>query len=135
MLTLKYPLPVSVSENPALPDEERLTSGAFSLFDCPLQGEPFLYQHHARELGRLMTEIRRRLKTGSAMVCHPHRVGLRNCVSVTLSNMASQEINLLLLISGEVEFPRDYEMPRWTVQVTDGVDLLFLLLGLKEVMK
>lgn len=132
MLTLKYPMPSLVSENTVFPGRDRLTPDAFSLFDCPLQGEPLLHQHHARELRQLMTEIRCRLKTVSRMVCHPHWVGLRNCVSVTLSNATSQEINLLLLISGEVEFPRDYEMPRWTVQVTDGVDLLFLLLWLKD---
>lgn len=133
MLSLKYPFP-ELQTYPGLDDEDT-PNAPFCLFDCPLQGVPALQKTHARSLGRMMTEIRRRLTTVTGMVCHPHRVGIRNYVSVTLSNDSQKEVNLLLLISGEVEFPQDYEPPRWTVQVTDGVDLLFLLLWLKEAVK
>ncbi|WP_336844128.1 hypothetical protein [Providencia rettgeri] len=135
MLTLKYPMPVSVSENsenPALQGAEQLTSGADCLFDCPLQGEPLLYQHHARELGWLMSEIRCRLKTVSGMVCHPHRVGRRNAVSVMLTDRTGQEINLLLMTTGKVVFPAELGAPRWMIEVTDSVDVVYLLLWLKD---
>lgn len=132
MLTLKYPMPSLVSENTVFPRGDSLTPDAFSLFDCFLQGEPLLFKHHARELRRLMREIRCRLKTVSRMVCHPHRVGRRNAVSVMLTDREEQEVNLLLMTTGKVVFPAELGSPRWMIEVTDSVDVVYLLLWLKD---
>ena len=132
MLTLKYPMPAIVEDSQATTGEDPLYPGVFSLFDCPLQGEAALHQRHARELGRLMTEIRRQLKSVSHMVCHPHRVGMRNAASVTLTNDSGQEVNLLLMATGKVVFPARLTSPRWMIEVTDSVDVVYLLLWLKD---
>ena len=132
MLTLRYPTPLLVSETRWALEDARLPVGGVNLFDCPLQGEPGLSLTHARELGRLTVEIRRQLKTVSAMVCHPHRIGIRNAVSVTLSNRDGKEINLLLMVVGQVTFPGQLASPRWVIEVTDSVDIVYLLLWLGE---
>ncbi|UPQ40181.1 hypothetical protein LV777_04095 [Providencia rettgeri] len=135
MLTLKYPTPVRAPKTALLPKDEHLYPGEFCLFDCPTQGEPALHQSHARSLGRLTTEIRRQLKTVSAMICHPHRVGLRNAVSVTLTNPNGLEVNLLLMVNGQVTFPERLDSPRWMIELTDSVDVVYLLLWLKAALQ
>lgn len=132
MLTLRYSTPLLVSETHRALGDTRLSVSGLHLFDCPLQGEPGLSLIHARELGRLTVEIRRQLKRVSAMVCHPHRIGMRNAVSVTLSNREGKEINLLVMVTGHVSFPAQLTSPRWVIDVTDSVDVVYLLLWLGE---
>lgn len=134
MLMLKHPTP---DLRPEKPSEETFPHdpGLFSLVDCPLQGIPSFSRQTARRLGQLVTEIRRRLKRVNTMVCHPHRIGARNCVSLTLSNASAQEVNLLLVVSGEICFPEDFSAPRWIIQVADAVDLIYLQLWLQDTLQ
>lgn len=134
MLMLKCPTPDLRPEKP-LEEADLQLPGLFSLVDCPLQDIPTFSRQTARRLGQLVTEIRRRLKRVNAMVCHPHRIGARNCVSLTLSNASAQEVNLLLVVSGEICFPEDFRAPRWIIQVADAVDLIYLQLWLQDTLR
>ncbi|SFU87407.1 acetyltransferase [Xenorhabdus koppenhoeferi] len=122
MLSLKYLAPITRLESSDI--------GMLSIFDCHPQGCPSISEDSARALGRLLTEIRRRLKKVSVITCNPHRIGSRNCISMSLGDGNGHDVNLLITVSGECHWPKpeSYKHPRWFIHVTDATDAIYLIL-------
>ncbi|MBD2816331.1 acetyltransferase [Xenorhabdus sp. Flor] len=123
MLTLKYLVPMTRHEvDPGV--------ALFSVFDCQPQACPSISEETSRSLGRLLTEIRRRLKKVHLITCHPHRIGKNNCISINLEDEQGHDVNLLITVSGEHQWPRpeEYKHPRWFIHVTDAIDAIYLIL-------
>ncbi|MEW5291569.1 acetyltransferase [Erwinia papayae] len=118
MMTLKYPAPQC---------DDLLSH---TLFTLPLQGEPTVTRLTQRHLSRLRENIRLRIPGPLTLVCHPHRVGATNSVSLTLEGALKQRISILITVAGQVSWPDDeeYDHPRWYITVPDAVDLVYLVM-------
>ncbi|MDC9604379.1 acetyltransferase [Xenorhabdus griffiniae] len=130
MLTLKYRVPMTRRKADS-------DINLFSVFDCQPQSCPSISEETVRSLGRLLTEIRRRLKKVYLMTCHPHRIGKSNCISINLEDGKGHDVNLLITVSGEHYWPKpeEYKHPRWFIHVADTTDAIYLILLIYQRMK
>ena len=111
------------------PDDNHTGSSVFTL---PPQGEPSTTIATEQHLQRLHDHIRQRLSGPLIMTCHPHRVGMSNCVSVTLTGTGPESVNILITVSSPANWPGENEFshPRWYISVPDSADMLYLILWL-----
>ncbi|EAP0276238.1 hypothetical protein DMV52_10320 [Salmonella enterica] len=121
-LMLKYPDPMMTGE-----------PGHEVLFDIPPQSAPVINASLQAECQRLKTQLHARLSGQVTVMCHPHRIGHRGCVSLRFQGETGR-IDVLITVSGRTQFPQDedYHAPRWYIDLADMVDVLYLVLWLGE---
>ncbi|HAU6733006.1 TPA: hypothetical protein JEL83_002923 [Salmonella enterica subsp. enterica serovar Elisabethville] len=121
-LVLKYPEPV-ISGEP----------GHEILFDIPPQSAPAIAANWQPSCLLLKARLQARLSGEVTVTCHPHRIGHRGCVALRFQGETGR-IDVLITVSGRTQFPQeeDYQTPRWYIDVADMVDVLYLVLWLRE---
>ncbi|EBD0364556.1 hypothetical protein QY625_004897 [Salmonella enterica] len=103
------------------------------LFDSLPQSAPVTGYAQAVLLQQLVSHLRARLSGPVNIVCHPHRIGHRGSVAMTLEGETGR-VDLLITVNGRTLFPEeeDYSAPRWYIDVVDMVDAVYLLLTLNS---
>ncbi|EBW5501916.1 hypothetical protein QLL71_004500 [Salmonella enterica] len=103
------------------------------LFDSLPQSAPVTGHAQAILLQQLINQLRSRLSGPVNIVCHPHRIGHRGSVAMTLEG-ATGRVDLLITVNGRTLFPEegDYSAPRWYIDVLDAVDAVYLMLTLER---
>ncbi|MEQ9859544.1 acetyltransferase [Pectobacterium cacticida] len=127
MMTLKYPTPSVQPEGGHFP----------VLFGLKPQGEAEISLKNHNELQQLRNAIRQRLPMQCNVTCHPHRVGSRGAVALHFDggNSIGPCVDILISVAGITSWPEadDYDHPRWYISVPDAVDVVYLVLYLKEI--
>ncbi|NDL64260.1 hypothetical protein [Acerihabitans arboris] len=106
------------------------------VFDVPPQGEAHIGESDHRQVTRLCDEVCRRLQHPIIVSVRPHRVGMRNCLSVHLSDHAGKALDLLITLTGNTVWPDDEEYARgarWYINLPDATDMLWLLKALEDI--
>lgn len=103
------------------------------LFDSLPQSAPVTGHTQAVLLQQLITQLRERLSGTVSITCHPHRIGHRGSVAMTLEGETGR-VDLLITVNGRTLFPEgeDYRAPRWYIDVEDMVDTVYLMLLLSS---
>ncbi|EBW6362357.1 hypothetical protein DPU24_16265 [Salmonella enterica subsp. enterica serovar Oranienburg] len=103
------------------------------LFDSLPQSAPVTGHTQAVLLQQLITQLRERLSGTVNITCHPHRIGHRGSVAMTLTGETGR-VDLLITVNGRTLFPEeeDYSAPRWYIDVVDMVDAVYLMLTLSS---
>lgn len=103
------------------------------LFDSLPQSAPVTGHTQAVLLQQLITQLRERLSGTVNITCHPHRIGHRGSVAMTLAGETGR-VDLLITVNGRTLFPEeeDYSAPRWYIDVVDMVDAVYLMLTLSS---
>lgn len=129
MMTLKYPTPTIQKESGHFPFP--------MIFSLKPQGEAGISLKDDGELQHLREAIRRRLPMQCNVTCHPHRVGPRSAVALHFDGGQGIGpcVDILITVAGTTSWPEpdDYDHPRWYISVPDAVDVVYLVLYLKEV--
>ncbi|MDR3430748.1 MAG: hypothetical protein P4L95_02380 [Rouxiella aceris] len=102
----------------------------FVMFDVHPQGEAHIGESDHLHLVKLCEKVRTRLTPPLAMSMRPHRVGMRNCLSLHLSNNIGVTLDLLITLTGNTVWPDDNEYAkgtRWYVNLTDATDMMWFL--------
>lgn len=101
------------------------------LFDSLPQSVPVTGRRQAVLLQQLINQLRVRLSGPVNITCHPHRIGHRGSVAMTLEGETGR-VDLLITVNGRTLFPEeeDYNAPRWYIDVVDMVDAVYLMLTL-----
>lgn len=101
------------------------------LFDSLPQSAPVTGQRYSVLLQQLTDQLRARLSGPVNIICHPHRIGHRGSVAMTLEGETGR-VDLLITVNGRTLFPEegDYSAPRWYIDVVDMVDAVYLMLTL-----
>lgn len=127
MMTLKYPTPTIQTESGHFP----------MLFSLKPQGEAGISLKNDSELQQLRDAIRQRLPMQCNVTCHPHRVGTRGAVALHFDggHGIGPCVDILISVAGTTSWPEidDYDHPRWYISVPDAVDVVYLVLYLKEI--
>lgn len=126
MMTLKYPTPAIQPENSTFP----------AIFNLYPQGMAGISLQNDQALQHLREAIRQRVPGECRVTCHPHRVGTRSNVALHFEGErgVGQCVDILITVAGTTSWPEsdDYDHPRWYVSVPDAVDVVYLVLYLKE---
>ncbi|EDY5736201.1 hypothetical protein GQ105_005164 [Salmonella enterica] len=104
------------------------------LFDSLPQSAPVTGRAQAVLLQQLINHLRARLCGEVKITCHPHRIGHRGSVALTLEG-ESGRVDLLITVNGRTLFPEEEEYtsaPRWYIDVVDAVDAVYLMLMLNS---
>lgn len=103
------------------------------LFDSLPQSAPVTGQRYSVLLQQLTDQLRARLSGPVNIICHPHRIGHRGSVAMTLEGETGR-VDLLITVNGRTLFPEegDYSAPRWYIDVVDMVDAVYLMLTLNS---
>lgn len=104
------------------------------LFDSLPQSAPVTGRAQAVLLQQLINQLRARLFGEVKITCHPHRIGHRGSVALTLEG-ESGRVDLLITVNGRTLFPEEEEYtsaPRWYIDVVDAVDAVYLMLTLNS---
>ncbi|EJF2227293.1 hypothetical protein M8C91_004929 [Salmonella enterica] len=104
------------------------------LFDSLPQSAPVTGRAQAVLLQQLINHLRARLCGAVNITCHPHRIGHRGSVALTLEG-ESGRVDLLITVNGRTLFPEEEEYtsaPRWYIDVVDAVDAMYLMLTLNS---
>ncbi|EDW0699442.1 hypothetical protein NAK90_002028 [Salmonella enterica] len=104
------------------------------LFDSLPQSAPVTGRAQAVLLRQLIKHLRARLSGVVNITCHPHRIGHRGSVAMTLEG-ESGRVDLLITVNGRTLFPEEEEYtsaPRWYIDVVDAVDAVYLMLTLNS---
>ncbi|EDM8864326.1 hypothetical protein CXA05_09345 [Salmonella enterica subsp. enterica serovar Typhimurium] len=104
------------------------------LFDSLPQSAPVTGRAQAVLLQQLINHLRARLCGAVNITCHPHRIGHRGSVALTLEG-ESGRVDLLITVNGRTLFPEEEEYtsaPRWYIDVVDAVDAVYLMLTLNS---
>ncbi|EAO2672797.1 hypothetical protein E2U79_17680 [Salmonella enterica] len=104
------------------------------LFDSLPQSAPVTGRAQAVLLRQLINHLRARLSGVVNITCHPHRIGHRGSVAMTLEG-ESGRVDLLITVNGRTLFPEEEEYtsaPRWYIDVVDAVDAVYLMLTLNS---
>lgn len=103
------------------------------LFDSLPQSAPVTGQRYSVLLQQLTDQLRARLSGQVNIICHPHRIGHRGSVAMTLEGETGR-VDLLITVNGRTLFPEegDYSAPRWYIDVVDMVDAVYLMLTLNS---
>ncbi|EAA8668896.1 hypothetical protein OOP60_005139 [Salmonella enterica] len=104
------------------------------LFDSLPQSAPVTGRAQAVLLQQLINQLRARLSGEVKITCHPHRIGHRGSVALTLEG-ESGRVDLLITVNGRTLFPEEEEYtsaPRWYIDVVDAVDAVYLMLTLNS---
>ncbi|WP_240630053.1 acetyltransferase [Brenneria alni] len=126
MMTLKYPTPIVQTESGHFP----------MLFSLYPQGEAGISLQNDNALQQLRDAIRQRLPWQCNVTCHPHRIGNRGAVALHFEEEQGVGpcVDILISVAGTTSWPgpTDYDHPRWYISVPDAVDVVYLVLYLKE---
>lgn len=129
MMTLKHPTPTIQTESGHFPFP--------MIFSLKPQGEAGISLKDDGELQHLRGAIRKRLPMQCNVTCHPHRVGPRSAVALHFDGGQGIGpcVDILITVAGTTSWPEpdDYNHPRWYISVPDAVDVVYLVLYLKEV--
>ncbi|EEE2767319.1 hypothetical protein AAE115_002065 [Salmonella enterica] len=104
------------------------------LFDSLPQSAPVTGRAQAVLLQQLINQLRARLSGEVKITCHPHRIGHRGSVALTLEGESGRG-DLLITVNGRTLFPEEEEYtsaPRWYIDVVDAVDAVYLMLTLNS---
>ncbi|HBD1844101.1 TPA: acetyltransferase [Salmonella enterica] len=108
-----------------------------SLFALQAQGCPVMSAENAIRLSDLREAIAERVSSPVTVTCHPHRVGLRNNMSIHIEDSSENYVDILITIGGNsvISWPSqdDFIHPRWYITVPDAVDALYLTLYLNTI--
>jgi len=106
------------------------------VFDVPPQGIARIGESDQLQLRKLCDRVLQRLQHPVIVSIRPHRVGIRNCVAIHMSDSEGKGLDLLITLTGNTVWPDEEEYSRgarWYINLPDATDMMWMLKTLEEI--
>lgn len=106
------------------------------VFDVPPQGGARIGESDQLQLNKLCDRVLKRLQQPVIVSIRPHRVGVRNCLSIHMGDNEGKGLDLLITLTGNTVWPDEDEYARgarWYINLPDATDMMWTLKTLENI--